>query len=181
MRTSAAAIAAQLSQKIQSPTIVQSGRSAREIAMDCAIVFALPPDDAGTTLPRLSSRNRQIVMPTSRTTMTIVTHHQSSPRIERQTSAPLVSSLSAMGSRILPRSVTRPRERASHPSTQSVEMAMMKRRALHHRMGPSAPPSASSSQNTSGAMRMRTIVIALGRFQFADRSGLPAEEVIRTA
>ena len=54
---------------------------------------------------------------------------------------------------------------------------MMNSAALHQRIGPSAPASAMSSQNTSGAIRMRTTVIALGRFQFADRPGVPAEEV----
>ena len=40
---------------------------------------------------------------------------------------------------------------------------------------------ARSSQKTSGAMRMRTTVMAFGRFQFADGSRLPAEEVISPA
>ena len=57
----------------------------------------------------------------------------------------------------------------------------MKITAPHQRIGPSAPASARSSQKTSGAMRMRTTVMAFGRFQFADCSRLPAEEVISTA
>lgn len=47
-------------------------------------------------------------MPTSRPRMTIVTHHGSSPRIDRLTSAAPVSALSAIGSAILPKSVMRP-------------------------------------------------------------------------
>ncbi len=53
-------------------------------------------------------------MPNSRTSTRIVTHHQSSPRMESETSAPPVRILSAMGSRITPTSVTRFRRRARY-------------------------------------------------------------------
>ncbi len=55
----------------------------------------------------------------------MVTHQGSSPSTESMTSAAPVSTLSAMGSRSLPRSVTRLRLRAMCPSTPSVAIATM--------------------------------------------------------
>ncbi|GAA4059083.1 hypothetical protein GCM10022282_20570 [Agromyces indicus] len=59
-------------------------------------------------------------------------------------------------------------------------MATTKIAAAHQRIGPSAPASASSSQKNTGAITIRTTVIAFGRFQFAERAGA-AGEVMATA
>jgi len=78
----------------------------------CRTVFSFPPEDAGITAPRRTMTNRSSVTPNSRTMITIVTHHGTVPSIERSTSAVIVRALSAMGSAILPKSVTSPRDRA---------------------------------------------------------------------
>lgn len=59
-------------------------------------------------------------MPISRTRITMVTHHHSSPSAESITKAEPINSLSAIGSAILPKSVMRPRLRARSPSSLSV-------------------------------------------------------------
>src|SRR6478736_5564731 len=94
-----------------------------------------------------------------------VTHHGSSPRIDRPMKAKPVSTLSAMGSSSLPRSVTISYLRASQPSIPSVAMATMNRAAAHQRSAPSAPPSASSIHRKIGAHRMRTIVMRFGSWR----------------
>ena len=69
-------------------------------------VFSLPPRLAGIT-PCLSTQNRSAVTPSSRTTMTLVTHQDSSPSTDKLMSAAPIRALSAIGSASLPNSVTR--------------------------------------------------------------------------
>ncbi len=76
---------------------------------------------------------RIAVMPTSRTSTTIVTHHGSSPRTERPTNAIPIRALSAIGSLTLPKSVTIPRARAMSPSIRSVMLASTKTPAARMR------------------------------------------------
>ena len=92
----------------------------------CTSVLSLPPWPAGITTPRRISQNRMSVMPHSRTSTTIVTHHHSSPMIDSPTNAMPVSALSAIGSAILPKSVTRSCLRARSPSILSVIIATAK-------------------------------------------------------
>ena len=93
-----------------------------QIAMICSSVFSLPPWLAAMT-PRLMTAKRSAVMPSSRARISPVTHQGSSPSADSVISAAPVSALSAIGSAILPKSVTRPRLRASWPSRKSVNDA----------------------------------------------------------
>ena len=85
-------------------------------------VLTLPPRPAAMTPCRMTQK-RTAVMPHSRTSTTIVTHHQTSPMTDSPTRAIVTSALSAMGSRTLPTLVTRPRLRARSPSIRSVSIA----------------------------------------------------------
>ncbi len=89
------------------------------------MVFHLPLVAAAITTV-LATESRSRVTDHSRTSTRIVTHHQTSPMIESATSAIPVSALSAMGSAILPKSVTRLRARAMSPSILSVAIATTK-------------------------------------------------------
>src|SRR5690554_4606985 len=107
-------------------------------------------------------------MPISRTRITMTTHHASSSSNARQTSAPPVRSLSAMGSMSLPKSVTRLRLRAMCPSMLSVAMPTTKNAAASQRRALLAPSSARSIQKKAGAIRMRTIVMMFGTLSTLD-------------
>ena len=100
-----------------------SGRMYRPMAMICTNVLALPPGLAAITPYRITAK-RSSVMPISRTRMTRVTHQARSPSMDSPISADPVSALSAIGSAILPKSVTWPRLRAMWPSYRSVIAAM---------------------------------------------------------
>ena len=66
----------------------------------------------------------------------MVTHQGSSPRIESMTRAEPMSSLSAIGSAILPKLVISPRLRARSPSSLSVYMATAKIATATQRISP---------------------------------------------
>ncbi len=70
-------------------------------------VLTLPPRLAGITPCRITQK-RSSVMPSSRARMTIVTHQGRSPSADRPMSAAPMIALSAIGSAILPKSVTSP-------------------------------------------------------------------------
>ena len=72
--------------------------------------MSLPPRPAAMTPCRITQKRRSVT-PTSRTRMTTVTHHGSSPSSDSPTRATPMSALSAIGSAILPKLVTRPRLR----------------------------------------------------------------------
>ena len=91
----------------------------------CSAVLILPPREAAMTARR-SMKKRMTVMPSSRTTMRMVTHHHSRWLTLSRTKADRVSALSAIGSAILPKEVTSPHERASWPSRRSVKAATTK-------------------------------------------------------
>ena len=74
-------------------------------------------------------RTAAAVTPTSRTRMTTVTHHGSSPSDDSPTSAAPISALSAIGSAILPKSVTSPRL----PGQLAVEQVGERRHREHRR------------------------------------------------
>src|SRR5690606_5740627 len=81
-----------------------------------------------------------------------------------------VRNLSAIGSAILPKLVTRPRDRAMSPSSLSVYMATANTaKAAQRRPGDSSPawPPASRNQTKNGTSRIRTVVRTFGRFQFS--------------
>ena len=73
-------------------------------------VLSLPPLLAATTWSTPTSRHT--VIPTSRTRITSVTHTYSSPTTDREINPAAINALSAIGSAILPKSVTRPSRRA---------------------------------------------------------------------
>jgi hypothetical protein len=95
----------------------------------------------------------------------MVTHHHSSPTMDSPTNAIPVSALSAIGSAIFPKSVTRLRLRAMSPSTLSVIIASTKITQATTRHTTESPPSTSSAQPKKGTMTMRSVVSAFGRFQ----------------
>ncbi|ETJ03646.1 MAG: hypothetical protein Q605_AUC00811G0003 [Actinomyces urogenitalis DORA_12] len=107
---------------------------------------------------RRSMKKRMRVIPSSRTRMTIVTHHHSRPATDSRMKADSVSALSAIGSAILPKLVMSPRERASCPSRRSVIEAMMKTS-----VAASLIPSrgCSMSQTKTGTSARRRTVSAL--------------------
>ena len=82
-----------------------SGRMYRPIAMICTNVLALPPGLAAMT-PYLITANRSSVTPISRIRMIRVTHQARSPSMDSPIRADPVNALSAIGSAILPKSVT---------------------------------------------------------------------------
>ena len=96
----------------------------------------------------------------SRTSTTMVTahHHGSSKMIARPTKAMPVIALSAIGSAILPKSVTRPRLRAMSPSILSVIMATTKIAKATSRHAIESPPSTSSATPKNGTSRIRNEV-----------------------
>ena len=110
-------------------------------------------------------KNRSTVMPSSRTRMMTGTHHGSSPTIASPMSAAAMSDLSAMGSAILPKFVTRLYLRARSPSILSVSIASRNTASAHHRVVMFCPPSLSSNTRKTGTSRIRTTVRALGMFQ----------------
>jgi hypothetical protein len=108
--TKAAPITSQASQPQNGASaIVASIGYGRNIsrAIDCSRVLSLPPAAAAITSYR-SIATRIQVMPHSRTRMSTVIHHGSSPSTERQMKAAPVSALSAIGSQILPKSLISP-------------------------------------------------------------------------
>ena len=76
----------------------------------------------------------------------MVTHHQMSPTTDSPMKAIPVIALSAMGSAILPKLVTRLRARAMSPSTLSVIMAATKMTKAMQRHRIDSPSWASSAQ-----------------------------------
>src|SRR5664279_6509713 len=133
------------------------------MAMICTNVLALPPGLAEITPLRITA-NRNTVTPISRMRMTMVTHQASSPSIESPINAEQVSALSAIGSAILPKSVTCPRLRAMWPSYRSVIAATAKIPLAIHRHVVLCPPSANSASRNTGTRISRDTVSALGRF-----------------
>ncbi len=82
------------------------------------------------------------------------------------TSAIPVIALSANGSAILPKLVTRLYRRAHHPSTVSVRIPMMNTTVVQIRHVGSSGGWDSSIQPYSGTNRMRIPVSTFGTFQF---------------
>ena len=116
--------------------------------------------------PWRMTTKRSAVMPISRTSTTTVTHQGSSPSSDSPTSAVPVSALSAIGSAILPKSVTSPRLRASSPSTRSVTTATAKiaNAATRQRVVLAAVAEQQPGQKT-GTSSSRSTVSALATFQ----------------
>ena len=90
-----------------------------------------------------------------------MTHQGSSPSSDRVTSADPVSALSAIGSAIFPKSVIRPRRRASSPSSRSVSEATPKTTKAAIRQP--APGWTSRTTNT-GTSTSRSTVSPLATF-----------------
>src|SRR5664279_3759055 len=111
--------------------------------------------------PWRMTQKRSTVTPTSRTRMTRVTAHGSSSSAEIATSAPPVSALSAIGSAILPKSVTRLRARAIAPSARSVNDAMAKTPNAAIRQPVLCPSSCSKVTRKTGTSSSRATVRAL--------------------
>src|SRR5690606_29024616 len=84
--TSAAPMRVQLTHSTQSPSTVHNGTRANDTATAWMTVLSLPRKPAGITWSR-SMRKRKMVIPNSRSRITIVTHHHSSSSTERVTSA----------------------------------------------------------------------------------------------
>ena len=93
-------------------------------------------------LPGMMARRSSVTLH-SRSSTTMVTHHQMSPTIESPMNAIPVSALSAMGSAILPKFVTRLRARAMSPSILSVMAAPTNSTNDAIRQPTESPPSCS--------------------------------------
>ena len=145
-------------------------------AMVCRTVFSFPPFDAGTTLPLRSSNIRQIVMPISLTRITMVTHTGRLPLIFRQMSAVEIKALSAMGSAIFPKSVTRFFARAISPSSLSVIINATKQPNDHNIQDMCWPSLRSTNQAKRGIAKIRMLVRMLGTFRFDGLAGVGALE-----
>ncbi len=130
----------------------------------CSRVLSLPPRLAGITPCRMT-KNRSSVTPISRTSTTTVTHQGSSPRSDRPISAAPISALSAIGSAILPKSVTSPRRRASSPSTRSVTAATANTTNASTRHSGSSPSPWNSRTRKTGTSSSRSTVSAFAMFQ----------------
>src|SRR5580692_6033945 len=154
--------------RTQAGGLSEAGSMYRQIAATCSSVFSLPPWLAAIT-PRLITTNRSTVTPTSRIRISAVTQPGSSPSTDRLISAAPVSALSAIGSAILPKSVTSPRLRASRPSSRSVTDATTNAASAASRHP--VPPANRHTTNT-GTRRMRTTVSALAMFTRPGRGGL---------
>src|SRR5918993_3155522 len=133
------------------------------MATDCTKVLYFPPRLAGITPCRIT-QNRSSVTPTSRTRITMVTHHGSSSRIDSPTRAVPVSALSAIGSASLPTSVTSPRRRARSPSTRSVREATANTANAVNRQPSLSPPSWNSAAANTGTSSSRSRVSPLATF-----------------
>src|SRR5215469_2077849 len=161
--------------RTQAGGLSEAGRMYRQIAATCSSVFSLPPWLAAIT-PRLITTNRSTVTPTSRIRISAVTHQGSSPSADRLISAAPVSALSAIGSAILPKSVTSPRLRASRPSSRSVTDATTNAASAASRH---PVPPANRHRTNTGTRKMRTTVKMLAMFTRPGASwrGLPGPGV----
>src|SRR5215831_10601050 len=130
------------------------GSTYSAIATTCSSVFSLPPRLAAIT-PRRMTQNRSSVTEISLARITTVTHQASSPRADRVTSAAPVSALSAIGSAILPKSVIRPRLRASRPSSRSVTDATTNTTNAATRQP--VPPASRQATKTGTSTRRSTV------------------------
>ena len=90
--------------------------------------------------------------------MTTVTHQGSRPYQDSSTSAVPVSALSAIGSAILPNSVTRCQVRAIQPSTKSVSDATTNTSAATIRSPGRTIPDATVSATNTGTSTSRSAV-----------------------
>ena len=88
-----------------------------------------------------------------------------SAMIDRPMKAIPVIALSAIGSAILPKLVTRLCLRARSPSILSVIIARQNSTHATQRQPMSSPPSYSSAQPKNGTITIRRVVSALGTFQ----------------
>ena len=104
------------------------------MATICTSVLALPPRLAGIT-PCRSTDKRSSVTPISRPMIRMVTHQGRAPSSDSPTSAEPVSALSAIGSAILPKSVTWPRLAGDVPVVPVGD-----RGDDEHRRRPTQPP-----------------------------------------
>src|SRR5262249_40623768 len=136
-----------------------TGKMYSPIATICSTVLILPPLLAGMTPCRITQK-RSAVTPTSRTRITPVTHHGSSPRAESVMRAEPVSALSAIGSAILPKSGTTPRPRPSGPPSRSETEATRKTKNATIREN---VPSATRNATKTGTSTSRSTVSAFGR------------------
>src|SRR5699024_8432186 len=128
-------------------------------------VLILPPRLAGSTRVR-SIMRRIMVIPHSRSRITIVIHHQISPKRDIVIQAAPVRNLSAIGSAILPKFVTSPLARAMSPSSLSVYIATENITTASQRACmDSSPnvPDCQRAQTKNGTNSMRILVSTLGR------------------
>src|SRR5229473_3097979 len=127
----------------------------------CVTVLVLPSGAAAITRPWLAPTDRRMVISSSREKITTTTHAATSPSWTRTISTERTSSLSASGSRNLPRSLTMPRPRAIWPSSVSVKEKTTNSAAASW----SWPGKRSSSRAIkSGIAASRLRVKRLGRF-----------------
>ena len=122
-RSSAARSAHQATSSLHAPAAASPAIAA---ASACAHVFTRPRSRAPSTTPRSTAARRRPETRISRTTIRATIHAGATPSPISMTSAASTSTLSATGSRSLPRRELVPRRRASQPSIWSVAIATTK-------------------------------------------------------
>ena len=93
------------------------------MAVTWATIFAFPRPEARMRIPLPAARFRRPVTASSRARMIITTQAGTRPISTSERKAAALSSLSARGSRRMPRRVTWFRRRATKPSRKSVRTA----------------------------------------------------------
>ncbi len=137
--------------------------------------FALPNRPADMITSSAAATSRSPVTANSRAMMTIAAHAATSPVSTRHTSTAEMRSLSARGSRNAPITVTMPRDRASHPSIESVRQASTNSANAHHRPPPGTSSTSSRTIN-GGIAAIRANVNHSGAFMSpgGTRASIPA-------
>src|SRR6266568_4987391 len=123
-------------------------------------VLTFPPRLAAITSRRIT-KNRSMVIPSSRTRITTVTHHGRCWYHDSRTNAVPVSALSATGSATLPNVVTRSQVRAIQPSTKSVSDATTNTTVAAIRSPGWTRPDATVSAKNTGTSTRRSPVSPL--------------------
>ena len=150
-----------------------------DTVITCVTIFALPRSLALIVCPFESATPRRPVTANSRPTMMNTIQAGTRSSSTKQMKAAEMSSLSARGSRSLPKLVICLRRRAMYPSSRSVVAAERKISSASHSVVRTSPPRSSSTlrrsmtASSSGTKKILSTVRAFGRFMLLRRVRLP--------
>ena len=150
-----------------------------DTVITCVTIFALPRSLALIVCPFESATPRRPVTANSRPTMMNTIQAGTRSSSTKQMKAAEMSSLSARGSRSLPKLVICLRRRAMYPSSTSVVAAERKISSASHSVVRTSPPRSSSTlrrsmtASSSGTKKILSTVRAFGRFMLLRRVRLP--------